>query len=347
MGYIYFTNNNIDTQAQQEPIKVEIIKILASDCSMCTQIDPLVDSLKTLNIEITSQQQYEFYDEEAKALIKEFTIKKLPTFIIKGDEKEFKRAGLDQLGEILDDTLVFTNLQPPYLDLTTGTIAGKVDVIAITRDSCTKCYNISQVISQMKGMGIYVNSVQSLESASLDGDKLVKQYGITKIPTLIFSKEIGSYKAISDAWKEVGIIADDGKYVLTSVPPPYTEVGQNNLRGLVTVTKIVDASCTECYDPAVHLQILQGLGVYVAEEKTVDIGTLQGKSLIEKYRITKVPTIILSSEASLYPGIKQIWQDVGTTESDGTLVFREMAAIKDAQYRNLEAAQIENTTSNS
>ena len=65
----------------------------------------------------------------------------------------------------------------------------------------------------------------------------------------------------------------------------------------------------------------------------------EGKNLVGKYNIKKVPTVLLSPEASAYEALSQVWERVGTVESDGVFVFREMEAINQT-YKDLNNNKI-------
>lgn len=96
----------------------------------------------------------------------------------------------------------------------------------------------------------------------------------------------------------------------------------------VRLIKLVDEACDLCYDVGLHNQILARFGVEIVEEETIDMNSKEGKELVEKYKITAIPTIILSPEANQSEALMRIWPQVGSIESDGYLVFRELGLLR-------------------
>lgn len=67
----------------------------------------------------------------------------------------------------------------------------------------------------------------------------------------------------------------------------------------VRVTAIADPSCTRCYDISKTLDGIERSGkAKIFESKTIDSRTDEGKSLIVKYGITRLPAFVLSGETS-------------------------------------------------
>ena len=116
--------------------------------------------------------------------------------------------------------------------------------------------------------------------------------------------------------------------------PPYWDIKDNEAKGLVTVTYVTDDSCSDCYNVQVHKTILENYGVFIANKSTVDISSIEGQSLISKYSITKVPTIIVSSDLQYYQAIIKVWTQVGTVEDDGNYIFRNVSLVS-ANYTEL------------
>lgn len=95
------------------------------------------------------------------------------------------------------------------------------------------------------------------------------------------------------------------------------------------VTYIIDNNCVTCYDVTVNEKILtQGYGITVTGKKMVQFDSAEGKALVSKYKIAKIPTFITSSNASKSANLVGVWPQVGTVESDGTLVFRNTEVLQ-------------------
>jgi len=91
---------------------------------------------------------------------------------------------------------------------------------------------------------------------------------------------------------------------------------------------IVDSRCTDCYDATINEEILsKGYNVIPTGKRKVQYDSTEGKAIVEKYQITKIPTFITSSNASKSADLKSVWPQVGSVASDGTYVFRNVEII--------------------
>ncbi|PIO00400.1 hypothetical protein COT72_01700 [archaeon CG10_big_fil_rev_8_21_14_0_10_43_11] len=106
----------------------------------------------------------------------------------------------------------------------------------------------------------------------------------------------------------------------------------------VTLTYIVDSSCSSCFDVSVNKQILEQYtsqsGMSIVEQ-SIDALSEEARAYIEKYGITKIPTFILDKNASSIASLMQVWPSVGDVASDGTLVFRSPEIFED-NYQTVE-----------
>ena len=192
-------------------------------------------------------------------------------------------------------------------------------------------------------MGVIVDQLKQLMTISSENtlttnqaSDLIQKYSLTRIPTIILSKDASVYPSMAKDWIQIGTVESDGMFIARDINPPYLDLTTNEIKGIVDVIYITDKSCSECYNATVHKQILDNFGVYIDKEETKDIA--DSTSLISKYDIDKVPTIILSKEASAYPRLTAVWKDIGTVEEDGTYVFRKtelMGISKDLKTNSL------------
>lgn len=89
----------------------------------------------------------------------------------------------------------------------------------------------------------------------------------------------------------------------------------------VNMVLITDSSCEYCYNASVNEKILSNYNLSL-NIISVEYTDAKAQELIDKYNITKIPTFILSKEASNNAVLMRDWPNVGTIESDGSLVFR-------------------------
>lgn len=217
-----------------------------------------------------------------------------------------------------------------------------LELVEIVDNSCTECFNISQVSIALAKAGVNINQSKSLELSSDTAKDLVSKYNITRIPAVIISGELEKSKLVP-ALKSSGGRSVGDSIIMESLPP-YLDIATEQIKGNVDVIFLNDSSCSSCYDVNLHKQVLARFGVSVKSESVYDVSSAKGKEFISKYNITKIPTVLLSPEADVYSGLKQIWQQVGTIENDGWYVFRTMEAIQGATYYDLSLNKIVNQT---
>ncbi len=332
-----------------EPADIEIVTITAPDCPDCFDPSAVVDKLKEKNVTVGSEKELAFDSDEAKSLIASLNITRVPTIVVKGEvEKESLKAFLQDLGTFQDNAFIFTDVPPLYVNPSDGAIVGAVKATYLTDASCISCFNPETLGSLYERSGVVISEKASVAYSSAEGQKLMSQYNITRIPTVIFSSDLGAYEAIVANWSQAGSIETDGSYVTREVPVPYRDVTLGKIVGLVEVIYLDDASCADCYDPKqVHREILtNGYGVGFSRERVVDVNSVEGKGLVKTYGITDVPTFLLSADAGAYARLSQVWPSVGTVEESGWYVFRKLEAVG-VVYKNLETNEIVGTKTSS
>ncbi len=212
--------------------------------------------------------------------------------------------------------------------------ADPVEMTIITAPECAECFDASLLQPQLEQLSVEFKKVTSLAKDDAKAKALIAKYAITKLPAFLLSDELSQNAQLAEAWSRVGTVADDGSYVLQGAFPPYYDLVKGEVRGLVTLTEVSDASCTECYDVTMHEAVLGQFGFALASIEAVDVATAEGEMLVAKYDLTQVPTIILSADAGLYAGFAAVWESVGTVEEDGSFVFRTLSAIGEP-YKDL------------
>lgn len=322
-------------EKNKEAEKPADVKIALLDCSTenCAELDEELSQLK-LNTRLNIEEEKSYTFETASDLISKYSIKKLPAIIVMGsDLDKLSLQGYAKSG----DALILEANNAPYQDALTGKIVGLVTSTVISEPSCKECPDLSVVVGNLERAGVAVPEKKLLQHD--EAKDLLAKYNVTKLPTLILSEEFSNYE-LSNNWKLLGHVTKDGNYILDLQAPPYYDTGKKEVIGLVSVTMISDLSCTKCYNATqVHLPIIKRFGVYIKEEKTLDLSSEDAKKLISKYNITSIPTILLSKEAKEYNSLVKAWQDVGTIESDNSLVFRENDLIG-LTYKDLKTGKV-------
>ena len=312
--------------AKVELAQIELAVLTTSSCADCFDIKAFEKQISSLRVNITNKAEVDFSSGAGKALIEKYKIEKIPAIIIKGDISKSPELSslIEQAGAKAENVFVIPALNPPYMDPKTNQVLGRLTVISLTKENCDDCFDMTPILELLKSQ-LKVSNVKKISSQSEEGKILTKKYNITKVPTLIFSKEASLYPTIADVWKNIGTVEKDGSYIMRNVNPPYFDLSQGKVRGLITLTIIKDEKCKECYDAkAINKPILARLGLAFGREKELDVSLAEAQGYITKYKITKIPTILLSGDTEIYPSLAAAWKEVGSIESDKTYVFRKV-----------------------
>lgn len=302
--------------------KIEIYALAQDSCAECFDIKAILPEFeKSTKANVT--KSVVLNQNEAKDLIANYEIKRLPAVIVKGDIDALK---LPPAFIKTKDALVAGKLPPPYWDLEGNSVKGRVKLTLLQNPSCTDCSNLSLVGEQLQQTGVFFTEQRTVEYDSLEGSSLVKKYGIEFLPTIVLSSEIGEYP-VSQALDSIATKESDGSFVMRQIPPPYYDVSLKKVRGLVDSVYLVSSDCKECINSTALKEIMsQTLGIKSKSEKVVDAKSSDGRDLIKKYIIEKIPTVIYSAEAGSYPSMKQ-WEQIGSIEKDGKYVFRKIELL--------------------
>ncbi len=327
----------------QRPANVKLTKIITPNCSSCFNVDEAVNLFKKQNILVGGERTIQFDSSEAQSLIKELGIKRLPTYIATGEvSKNNLKNFVINNGQVKNGTFAFTKVTPVFIDPETKKEMGKVTATILTDPTCNQCLDPKLTVEQFKKANVKIVDQKEVVWNSDEGQKLISQYKITKLPTFLFSSDIDVYDDIKANWSNLGTIEPDKTYVARNLFLPYRDLEKGQILGLVNLIYLIDSSCADCYkvDTVQKPILVQYYGVGINSEQTVDISSGKGQNLVDRYKITKVPTILLSPEASQYITLKNVWKNVGTVESDGWYVFREMQQLGKVVYKDLSTNQI-------
>jgi len=326
------------------PAKVELVVISAQSCDDCYGTDKIIEVISSTGVNVTDTKEVDFSSGEGKALVEKYGIKKVPTLIITGEINRSRSliSVLGQMGEEAGEGYVITRLIPPFVEVSTGTVKGIVSLTHLKKDNCDECYNLSPIIDQLSQVGMKIGNLKEIDINTKEGKALIKKYDIQKAPVIIINNEVEAYPEIVNNLAKIVTRKDDGVFVTQLLGMPYYDIQEKKVKGLVKMTVILDESCSECYNPDdFHKVIFQKMGIAFKEEKRIDISSPDGKDIIEKYNIEKVPTILVTGDIEEYPGLISSWGDVGTVESDGVYVFRKLEVVE-LPYKDLSTNKVIN-----
>ncbi|MEM3154570.1 MAG: hypothetical protein QW165_03345 [Candidatus Woesearchaeota archaeon] len=203
------------------------------------------------------------------------------------------------------------------------------EVTVTILQGCDGCFNISAALNflqQQKNLNVTSVKELGLEEAKTEASK----YGITRLPAVVITGNTANLTIQNFAAKEGALVFDQS-------PPPYYDVATSAVKGHVTVVIIEDKTCANCFSMDQVVSQLKQSGIVLTSETKIDAKSAEGKQLISQYKIEKIPTLIFNKEALEYDIVKQVWNQVGTEESDGKLVLRFISP----PYINVSAGKVE------
>lgn len=215
----------------------------------------------------------------------------------------------------------------------------KLQLTLIKDSACEDCRDITPLIEEIKKHSVKITSERTLERTSEEAQKLVQEFKIERLPTLLVKGELQKTQELTELWNLTGKITGE-TYVFTRVFPPYVVPDTGEVQGRFSLVYLADTSCTECYDVTRHAAALRNLAMETSDDRTVEVNSAEGKELIKKYKITAVPTILLSGDLEEYENFQQVWPQVGTVEGDGMHVFREPGEKIMGTYKDLRTGKL-------
>jgi len=235
-------------------------------------------------------------------------------------------------------------LQPKPDEASAAKPLAEAKVTLISANDCGKnCWDTQLFLDALTAQNI---KIVSKKSYSVGGwwpfngsNKLVKDFQITKLPTVIIEFTGKDKPDINKFFSPTLGNVINGKFVLTKILAPYYDIASKQLKGKIQVTYLTDSSCVECYDVNKHAVALKNLGVGSDGSKTIDISSDEGKALVSQYKITKVPTVLISGEVAEYAVLNEAWSQVGTIAPDGTYIFTAVDLMGDS-YKNLTTGKV-------
>lgn len=326
-----------DAKEALRPARIELLTISDANCKFCFNLSGYLDAIRQGHFNLTEDIALDASSQQAKDLIQKYNIDKIPTIIVRG---ELNKTQIPQL-ELKDDALILTKLSAPYTSTKDNKVKGVTTLTILEDASCKYCTKLDSLGSLLKQNGVYLSSDKKLDISSTEAKQLIKSYNIKKIPTAIISSGVEEYPALLQNLVQLSEKQADGTYVLTQINLPYLDLETNNVKGLVSITYLKDSSCQECFDSQIFKVVMSNVGVIPIKEETVDISTTNGKALLDKYKITKIPAMFLSKEAQDYENLKKAWSQAGDIASDGSLIFKNVELLG-MPYKELATGEIKN-----
>lgn len=237
---------------------------------------------------------------------------------------------------------LISDAQTKSLTVSGSKVTAKATIL--TSKNCgTACWDAQLFITALENKGV---KIEKVSTAIIDpliplgrGVSLAKKYSITKFPTVVLEFTGDSKPNLKQFFSSSLGTVDGDVFVLTKILAPYYDAADKAIKGVVKITYLSDQTCSNCYDVTLHETALKNLGVDTSKSETYDVSSEQGKALISKYGITKVPTVIITGEISEYSALVETWPTVGVVESDGAYLFTGMDSMG-GYYKDLKTGKI-------
>ncbi|MBI5135158.1 hypothetical protein HZA86_02905 [Candidatus Uhrbacteria bacterium] len=227
VGILYTTRaqsvvgaNIAKNKEDARPANIEITVISDKDCKECFDVTPTLTEIERANVAVTAKRTLDRIDEEAKAMIAQYAIQRLPTIIIRGEvqkQESFKTA-LAQFGDVTGDTFVLRKIGGPSVVASTGEIKGKTTLTLLRDSSCSQCYEVQKHRAILYRFGLTPTAFSVVDVNAAEGRALVKKYGISLVPAFVLTGEVTEYSDLLTLWPTVGIV-NNGAYVFTQGVP--------------------------------------------------------------------------------------------------------------------------------
>jgi hypothetical protein len=202
-------------------VSVQYITADPAICPDCSNITTLGAQLKAYGVSVASEKAYTPASADGKRLMDAYKIVTLPAAVLSSDLKEydFIVEAWDNVGDRgPDGSYVVRNPQPPYYNITSGKVVGHVNIVSITDIACKTCYNVS-IFNEIfpASFGVTFADKKSADKDSVEGKKLIAQYNITKVPTIILTGDMNVYPALLQVWPRIGSTEKDGAFVFRNI----------------------------------------------------------------------------------------------------------------------------------
>ncbi len=213
----------------------------------------------------------------------------------------------------------------------------RLEIIKIVASSCEDCFDAEPVAEQVRKSTSNITSERSVDFSSPEGQQLIEAYHIERLPTVIVSGEVNK-SGVSSLWRQnwnLTTVDDIQSYVYSAVNPPYVDA-EGNVRGVVSLTHIIDPSCKKCASLAAVIGFFKKNNVKFSSEKTINYTSPEAQELISKFAIQKIPALIISKDITDYESIAEVWPQLNVTEKQGFYALHTTAP----PYRDTATNQI-------
>ncbi len=220
----------LDIEKDEIVGRVSITMVYDQDCFSCRSatipISAAVVNASLLGealvelwgIPVDKDMEYEANTSEAQELIEKYSLTRLPAIILSDDISLYEdfAAAFERIGTIEDDgNYVLRELNPPYLNLSSGEEEGMLTIIYLKAgEYCDpECYDYLVHESALARLGVIASTSLYFDFDSPSGKNLTEKYNITRIPTVLISPDVKDYAAFMFVNDQLGEFEDDGWFI--------------------------------------------------------------------------------------------------------------------------------------
>ena len=217
---------------------------------------------------------------------------------------------------------------------TAGAKTAQVSLTIIAASTCANCATPDKMVTALQGIsGIKISDQKTFSDDSADAKALIAKYAIKKLPVLILTGDVQGAKSLATSFNP----SQDGSALIqeTTQPPYLTDTGE--IKGVITATIINDTTCVNCVDLNTFIAQLRQGGYVFGTIVQFSSADASAQSLIAKYNITRLPSMLFSNDAKEYPDLQAGWVQIGgIVSADGIYVYQ----TQQPPYRDLATGTI-------
>ncbi len=186
--------------------------VLESSCVQCFNYSSALDALRGSGVALDIQH-IAAPDARAGIAAGQWNVTKLPALLIDASLSAYPDIAPNLASQARQDGSYLFTPDAPFEDPTTGEVQGLVNITFITAPACADCYDVSVHKGILSRFGVGFGTEQSLSAQSDEGKAMLARYGITNVPTVILSSEMGMYANLITVWQQVGTQEPDGSFI--------------------------------------------------------------------------------------------------------------------------------------
>lgn len=206
-----------------KPAQLAITLLTAPECKECFSVENMIATIKSNPaMEITKEESVEYTSDQGVELVQKYGVTRVPTVLIAGEvDKAFDEPSfVENIGKRAEDgTLVVLNVPAPYVELPSGAVKGKFSVTYLADAACKECYDVGLHRSALANLAMSPAEEKFADRSESDGRKLISEYKIDSLPTILISGDLALYPQFAQIWPSVGTVEKDGMHIFRAGQP--------------------------------------------------------------------------------------------------------------------------------